>query len=415
MSYHDDGAHPVSKRPAGLLEVHMMGERQDGNQGVAYQALTANGPAQVFAAVDPATLRVEEEQAHPAALKPGDEFFVKARYNPDYTETGLLYLSANYEGKTFFPHPATVHPASALDDLRAKLEAAEAEIGRLMARDSEECCEDFKRKLINERDAARRDLAEALKLLKTTTFVAENEDEAWALELRKKAILARHERQERRKGERRKKDTSITPYNMKRRRGSSDRRKQPATVDWQARCEAAEAECERLRTENDSLSVHNKTLMKDAVDRSMEICREENHNKVAQVLNILTGAYRYHAIPVLIAKALNCSITPLDEDAAIREALLDATTATRRAEEAEAKLAKAQAALFKLDGIYRTEHDDPGPRPEWLQSAMSIDTPPEQEKGEEWPIDQLSQEWGDAVQLRIEALEAALAKMKGGE
>ena len=40
---------------------------------------------------------------------------------------------------------------------------------------------------------------------------------------------------------------------------------------------------------------------------------------------------------------------------------------------------------------------------------------PEAKQPEEWPFDQLSQEWGDAVQRRVEALERELAALKAGK
>lgn len=309
-------------------------------------------------------------------------------------------------------------------DLRAKLAAAEAENNRLTSAYNIQYGQLWQAR--ESGDAARRELREALEWMR--------EDErkfptAWTQALPHhdagRAILARHEREERRKGERRGLYSDLRiASDLKRRKPNSDRRKpQPEPVDWQAKfeeesktsqilLEAAQAECERLKQENDSLSRHNKSLMKDAVERSMEICREENHNKVAQVLNILTGAYRYHAIPELIAKALGCSITPLDEDAAIRQALQDAAAALTRAEQAEKKLEKVREIVSNFDMTW------PENGVAKIRSAIdSLDSPapPAQVEPWRWSLDRDDISVGLyhillEVRNHIEALEAQKAR-----
>lgn len=198
---------------------------------------------------------MSEQHAHPVALRPGDKVLVEAKIsNEKLTPTGNICIRASGKNDVAFvtfTDPATVHPASLLaelraeveaenllsenrlrlakemhderDSLRAKLAAAEAQrdsyrldhdlllshhekqfvkLQEVLGKDDAvvECA----KRMCEERDTARRELAEALELLKPATVVANDEDEAYAWVLRKKAILARHSFVEKRKGERRK-------------------------------------------------------------------------------------------------------------------------------------------------------------------------------------------------------------------
>lgn len=209
------------------------------------------------------------EQTHETpAPKPG-KVLVEAETTGDKCEgdVGLHTRCRNGQACITWADPATVHPASLVGDLRA------------------------------ERDAARRNLAEALALLTPAVIVTTTTDELAGWNRRKLAILARHapemneltpainhigqtlaalpEQPERRKGEkdrRKAKNWEGGPWEYGRRKDHGDRRKpQPAPVDcpvchhtppqlqfcsacgpecaacWKARAEAAEQECERLR------------------------------------------------------------------------------------------------------------------------------------------------------------------------
>ena len=332
----------------------------------------------------------ENQAAHPAALKPG-KCLVEATYTGMKSDIDrdarVEYKASGGRCYGIWVDPATVHPASVLEDLRAKMEAAEKEYLQLESHHHKQFYElqevlgkddaivECAKRMRNERDAARRDLAEALKLLKTTTFVAENEDEAWALELRKKAILARHEREERRKGERdrRKEYDHDMACEYARREGQGDRRKQPATVDWQARCEAAETECERLRSEGEC--IHCGEIGDMSVDH-WRTCKEH-------------------------------------------PARAELSAANARAEEAEAKLAEEKVKVNKLVNVFNnlpTCNGDEVRHKVLLLVREAIRgeyTPPERKP---WPeTDYPKDVWYEAVQDRIEACERAIDAMKGGE
>src|SRR5574343_165515 len=199
---------------------------------------------------------MSEQNAHPAALKPGEVPTINPwdlldqaqaqerdlRAKLAAAEADLAKLSDPVAVRANILRGAIAIPddllwlhdtAGPVAELREKLAAAEAECGRLLARGNEECCTDYKTMLIEQRDAARRELPEALAILRTLgTMYPQN--------VTVNAFLARHERKERRKGERRKvKDDPRFLSNF--RRSGDDRRKQP--VDWQAR----EAELAQLR------------------------------------------------------------------------------------------------------------------------------------------------------------------------
>lgn len=175
------------------------------------------------------------EEAQAGALKPG-KVLAEARYlrtdKPNSVgDVKLVSALKDGHGNSFYADPATVHPASLLDDLRAEVERHSSDAARAWhtAMTHQQ-----------ERDTARRELAEAAEAVEWIRGqLRTNAVKATAIEAKNhieqgRAILARHAQPERRKGERRKTLTGEYRFpDRMRRQGLADRRKQPAVENQQ--------------------------------------------------------------------------------------------------------------------------------------------------------------------------------------
>lgn len=310
------------------------------------------------------------------------------------------------------------------DAMRAKLEAAEAQNKRNDAEINA---------LASERDAARRELAEALEWMRKRLKGGYSDDTY----LEGIAILARHEREERRKGERRQKQSLICNPLAELRKPNSDRRQRPATVASCATCgrpfhsgakpmpeseppriaskllrlqielEESRAECERLK---EDIARVRRLASEDSTEldrrwREATARAEEAEAECERLKGLLESEMQ--------------DVASEEYDHRIQMLSEQVDTAIARAEEAEAKLAEKKAKVERLVDVFNnlpTCNGDEVRHKVLLLVREAIRgeyAPPERKP---WPeTDYPKDVWYEAVQDRIEACEPAIDAMKGAE